>query len=98
MKFLKIENNKGYFIKDKNQPDKWFEIDQIEKTELMTLLDYAIEEDFEMDEFKEADIQHKAHQIIYKHLHEKFSLFLKNKSRFKDETERIYKDAIEKYK
>lgn len=98
MKFLRIDNNKGYFIKDKAQPENLTEIDQIEKNELLQLLDYAVNEDFEMDPFEEANIQHKAHQIIYKHLYEKFTLFLQNKSRFKDETDNLYKEAIEKYK
>jgi len=98
MIFLKIENNKGYFISDKSQPDNWTEIDLIEKKDLMQLLDYAVEEEFEMNEYVEDSIQHKAHQIIYKHLYEKFDSFLKNKSRFKDETDLIFKDAIEKYK
>lgn len=98
MKFLKIENNKGYFINDPKQPDNWFELDKIEKNDLLLLLDYAINEDFEMDEYIESNIQHKAHQIIYKHLFEKFDSFVKNKSRFRDETDLIFKEAIEKYK
>lgn len=97
MKFLKIEDSKGYFIKDKANPADWVEIDKIEKDDLMKLLDYAVEEDFEMDQYLEENIQHKAHQIIYKHLFEKFELFLQNKDRFKDESELIYKEALEKY-
>jgi hypothetical protein len=97
MKFLKIENNKVFFIKDKSQPDNWAEIDQMEKNDLMKLLDFATEEDFEMDDFDENLIQHKAHQIIYKNLFEKFSTFLLNKNRFKDESEAIFKEALEKY-
>lgn len=97
MKFLKIENNKVFFRKDKSQPDNWAEIDQMEKNDLMKLLDFATEEDFEMDDFDENLIQHKAHQIIYKNLFEKFSTFLFNKNRFKDESEAIFKEALEKY-
>lgn len=97
MKYLKIENNKGLFIKDKLQPDNWIEIDQIEKNHLMYLLDRAIDDDFEMEDFNELILANKAHQIIYKHLYEKLSTFLSHKDRFKDETEAVYKDAIEKY-
>ena len=97
MKYLKIEENKGYFIKDKGQPDQWTEIDKIEKDDLLKLLDYATTEDFEFDQYNEAILGNKAHQIIYKHLAEKFTIFLSNKDRFKDEAENIYKDAIEKY-
>ena len=46
MKYLKIENNKGYFIKDKNTPENWTEIDLIEKDDLLSLLDYAMEKYF----------------------------------------------------
>lgn len=97
MKYLKIEDNKALFIKDKNQPDSWTEIDQIGKEDLMKLLDYATTEDFEFDPYDENLLGNKAHQIIYKHLSEKFTGFLTNKDRFKDEANNLYKDAIEKY-
>ena len=97
MKYLKIEDNKAFFIKDKAQPEDWTEIDKIEKEDLLKLLDYATEEDFEMDNYDEAILGHKAHQIIYKSLHEKLNNFLGNKERFKDQTESIYKEELEKY-
>lgn len=97
MKYLKIDENKGYFLKDKQQPTVWTEIDQIEKNDLLNLLHYAANEEFEIDEYVEANILNKAHQIIYKHLSEKITNFLDNKSRFTDDAENIYKDAFEKY-
>lgn len=97
MKYLKIYDNKGHFIKDKKQPETWTEIDQIEKDDLLRLLDYVINEDFEIDFYDESKLGNKAHQIIYKHLSEKFISFISNKDRFKDEADNIYKDAIEKY-
>lgn len=97
MKYLKIENNKGYFLRDKNKPTDWIEIDQIEKNDLLNLLDCAENDDFEMGVFSEDSIQHKAHQIIYKQLFEKFESFVANKKRFKDESEQVYKEALEKY-
>ena len=96
MKYLKIEKNKGYFIKDKNTPN-WTEIDLIEKDDLLSLLDYAMEEDFEYDKYDNELLQNKAHNIIYKHIVEKFESFLQNKNGFKDEVDNLYKDAIEKY-
>lgn len=98
MKYLKIKDNKGFYLKDKANPEEWTEIDQIDKNDLMKLLDYASETDFEMDTYDVSLIQHKAHQIIYKNLSEKFDTFLANKNRFKDESESIYKTALEKYK
>ena len=97
MKYLKIEDNKGYFIKDKTQLAVWTEIDQIEKDDLLKLLDNATNDDFELDLYDENLLGNKAHQIIYKHLSEKFTMFLTNKDRFKDEADSVYKDAIEKY-
>lgn len=97
MKYLKIKDNKGYFLKDKTTPDVWTEIDLIDKNDLMKLLESASEPDFEMDTYDESLIQHKAHQIVYKNLTEKFNTFLSSKSRFIDESESIYKTALEKY-
>lgn len=97
MKFLKINDNRAFFLKDKAEPENWTEIDKIEKEDLMKLLDFAIQEDFGMDVYDENILAHKAHQIIYKSIYEKLNTFLNNKDRFKDETEAIYKEALEKY-
>ena len=97
MKFLKINDNKAFFLKDKAEPENWTEIDKIEKEDLMKLLDFAIQEDFEMDVYDENILANKAHQIIYKSIYEKLNTFLNNKDRFKGETEAIYKEALEKY-
>ena len=94
MKYLKIENNKGYYCLEK---DSWQEIDKIDKESLMMLLDYAIKPDFEMDKYDQDKVANKAHQIIYRNLFEKFSELLENTKRFKDESEQLYKSAIEKY-
>lgn len=97
MKYLKIYENKGYFLKDKEQPTIWTEIDQIEKNDILNLLNHAVDGEFEIEEYVEANIANKAHQIIYKHLTEKIINFLDNKDKFKDEAEGTYKDAFEKY-
>lgn len=94
MKYLKIEDNKGFF--SINGQD-WQTIDAINKKDLLTLLDLALTNLFEMDEFDKDKIGNQAHQIIYKNIFEKFSELVKNKNRFKDESERLYKDAIIKY-
>ena len=97
MKYLKIDNNQAFFIKDKAKPEEWTEIDKIEKEDLMKLLDFAADDDFEMDDYDEAILANKAHQIIYKNINEKLNVFLTNKDRFKDQTEDIYKETLEKY-
>ncbi len=50
-----------------------------------------------MDEYLEDNIGHKAHQIVYKSIHEKFSELVENKNVFKDECDSLFKAAIEKY-
>jgi hypothetical protein len=94
MRYLKIENSKGFYCL---KEDIWQEIDKIGKDDLMSLLDKAIETDFEMDEYKPENITNKAHQIIYKNLYLKLSELLENKCRFKDESEQLFKKAFEKY-
>lgn len=99
MKYLKIEDNKGFFLKENEQGvQEWTLIDLITKDDLFVLLNKSISEDFEMDVFNEDILSNKAHQIIYKSLYEKFADLLLNKTRFKDESESLYKQALEKYK
>ena len=77
MKYLKIENNKGFYcVKE----DDWIEIDKINKEDLMALIDKAIETEFEMDEFNQENIANKAHQIIYKNLYDKFQQMINESS------------------
>lgn len=98
MKYLKIEENKGFFLKEEAAGPVWIELDQIGKDDLLSLLNKAIVDEFEMDLYNEELLANKAHQIIYKNFHEKFTDLLANKSRFKDESENLYKAALEKYK
>lgn len=98
MKYLKIKDNKGYFLKqEKEQPDQWIEIDKISKEDLMNLLESAMSTDFEIDEFIEENIGHKAHQIVYKSIFEKFTDLINNKKSFIDECDLQFRSAIEKY-
>jgi len=95
MKYLMIEENKVLFTV--NNTD-WFPIDEITKDHLLSLLDLAINNDFEMDAFDSSKIANQAHQIIYKNIYDKFIELTRNKTRFSDESEALYKEAIEKYK
>ena len=97
MKYLKIDNNKAFYLKASEQETAWVEIDIINKDDLLTLLNSAISNDFEMDTYSEEILANKAHQIIYKNIFEKFTILLTMKDKFKDESESLYKDAIEKY-
>ena len=97
MKYLKIDNNKGYYNID-TAVENWTEIDQINKDHLLTLLKIASVENFEMDEYEDALLQNPAHNIIYKNIHGKFKAFSSNKTRFQDSVDAMYKQAIDKYK
>lgn len=94
MKYLKIDNGKAYY---RVVEENWFELDQIGKDELLILLDKSITDEFEMDEFDITKLTNTAHQIIYRHLYQKFGELKENKNRFKDESEQLYKLALEKY-
>lgn len=96
MKILKIEDNKGYFYLSSD--NDWKPIDQIDKDGLMELLNNYLASDVEMDAYDESLIQNQAHQIIYKSIFDKFSALNDNKTKFKDESERLYLDEIQKYK
>ena len=97
MIYLKIENGKGYFL---NEKENLQEIHEICKEDLLRLLDSATDSDtdFEMDEMKDGNIQNEAHRIIYDSLYRKFKALLENKNQFIDESERLYKEALQKYK
>ena len=97
MKYLTIENNKGFYRIDSTK-EEWTELDQINKDQLLNLLKFASSEEFDMDEYKDELLQNPAHNIIYKNIYEKFKDFLSNKTRFQDSVEAMYKTAIEKYK
>lgn len=97
MKYLKIDNNKGYYRLN-TTADNWIDIEQINKEHLLILLKFASAEDFEMDEYIDELLQNPAHNIIYKNIYGKFNEFLGNQTRFQDSVEALYKQAIEKYK
>lgn len=97
MKYLKIEDNKAFYLKVIEEKLNWIEIDQINKDDLLLLLNKAIDDNFELDDYKEELLANKAHQIIYKSLAEKFTILISNKTRFVDESALLYKEALDKY-
>ena len=94
MKHLKIEHTTAQYSLDGVD---WHAIDKIDKTDLLTLLELAISDHFAMDDYVEGSIKNPAHNIIYSNLSSKFKELLKQKSRFKDESESLYKEALLKY-
>jgi hypothetical protein len=95
MKILEIRDNKGFFRTSAKA--KWKEIDAIDKGGLMALLETFLTADVEMDPPDENVLQNQAQLIIYKSIFDKFSSLQENKSKFKDESDRKYLRAIQKY-
>ncbi len=63
----------------------------------MQLVNLVLDSDVEMDEFSETSVSNQAHQVIYRSIHEKLVVLQENKDRFRDESDRMYQEAIEKY-
>lgn len=97
MIYLWIDNGKAFF---RNKQGQTLSIDQIDKDDLLFLLEMATREDeqFEMGEPEEGSIQNAAHKIIYDSLHTKFCELLKDRDRFLDESNHLYEEAFQKYK
>ena len=95
MKLLKIENNLGHYRGDQ---DDFAPIDKITKEDLLRLVDLALSEEVEFDEYDAEAIKNQAHQILYKSIFEKIANLKKRKQEFTDESERLYLEDYEKYR
>jgi hypothetical protein len=95
MKVLKIENHQGHFL---TEEDNYETVDKIDKTILLRLVNLALEDDFEIDEFDEGELRHQAHQIIYKSISEKLNDLHQKRKQFRDESDHLYLDEYDKYK
>lgn len=95
MKCLQIESGKGYFSVDGNE---WILLDQITKEDILKIITSGLQHGFELDSPIDKEVKNKAHEIIYKNLQAKFTELNEQKSRFKDESENLFKEALVKYK
>lgn len=95
MKILKIERGSGYFWASKSM--EWRKIDEIDKNELLTILDLFLDDDVEMDIPDENNLHNEVHKIIYSHIFQKLNSLTERKSSFRDDSERLYFDEINKY-
>lgn len=95
MKALKIEDHQGYFLSEEGEYET---IDKVDKGALLTLVNMALEDDFQFDEYDEEILKNQAHQIIYKSITEKLVDLHERRNQFRDESDRLYLDAYEKYK
>lgn len=95
MKALKIEDHQGYFLTDNGEYQL---VDKIDKSVLLNLVNSALEDDFEIDEYDEEVLKNQAHQVIYKSISSKLIDLHQNRKVFRDESECLYQDEYEKYK
>lgn len=95
MKILKIEDNKGFF--NTSEKEDWKPIDEIDKDGLMQLLNLYLKEEVQMDSLEEILLSNQAQKIIYRSIFDKLDSLKDNKSKFRDESDRTYLSAIEKY-
>lgn len=95
MKALKIENHQGHFLTEEGHYET---IDKLDKVILLRLVNLALEDDFEIDQYDEVELRNQAHQIIYKSISGKLNDLHQKRNQFHDESERLYLDEYEKYK
>jgi hypothetical protein len=94
MKLLKIENNQGFFYVNDNG---YLPMDKLTKDALLKLVDITLESEIEIDEYDEKNIQHQAHQVIYKSVSNKLLDLNSRKQEFTDQSERLFLAEYEKY-
>ena len=95
MKILKIEKSQGYYLDSEGSYET---IDKIDKSVLLSLVNLALSDDFEIDEYNEENLKNQAHQIIYKSISSKLIDLHQRRNQFRDESERLYLEEYEKYK
>jgi hypothetical protein len=94
MKILKIDDGKGYFLKE----NSFCEIDQITKDDILHYVDLIIGgEELEYDEYDENKLHNEAHKIIYGNLLDKIIDLKNHKDQLTDSIDQMYKTEIEKY-
>lgn len=95
MKILEIREHKGFF--KLSESSEWQAIDTIDKDALLALLDLFLENDVSMDAPDDENLGNQAHSIIYRNVYAKLVALLDEKSRFTDESQRLYLDEITRY-
>jgi len=96
MKLLKIENNQGFFLDDK---DSYSPVNKLTKEQLLWLVKQTLSEsnEIEFDEYNEDTLRNKAHQIVYKSVYRKLTALREGRKEFIDTSERLYLAEREKY-
>jgi len=103
MKILKINNdgktNRAYFVNPQKSTGLPFEqdIDKLTKEDVFDIVDYMIDNEVEMDEYKEGLLPNPAQDTIYKSLYNNLKGVLDSKASIIAEVDAKFKEAEEKY-
>ena len=95
MKVLKIEDYKGFCLTDEST---YLPLDKLDKTILLNLVNLALTEHFEIDEYDESLLKNEAHRIIYKSVSQKLNDLHQKREKFNDESDNVFIEEYEKYK
>ena len=94
MKYLRVDNRKGQFLKD----DNWVDITSLGKDDLLRMVRAALEDDqFEIDEYDEDALPNPAHKIIYKHVCQQLTDIHARRNEYQEARRNLFKDAYEQY-
>lgn len=95
MEYLKINNNKGLFLRE---GQGFIEVNEMTKEDLHNLVHAALtKDDFEMSPYDETMLHNPAHKTIYDHVYRQLNDIHQRKEEFTDEIQSLYKDAYDKY-
>ncbi|MDO8064945.1 hypothetical protein [Janthinobacterium sp. SUN206] len=94
MKLLKIENGQGHYY---TSATVYHAVDKISKDDLLQLVNWALENEVEFDDYNEELLKNQAHQIVYKSLLEKLRDLTNRRREFHDEAEQLFSKEYDKY-
>ncbi len=96
MDYTKIDNHMVYFRLNENE--KWNEITNINKEDILKLVELLLEEDdFKIAEFNEELIKNEAHKIIYDNIYNKLNQLISQKETILGNSKQMYSKIIQKY-
>lgn len=95
MKLLKIEENQGHFL---NADETYSPIDQINKEDLLRMVNSILADEGEIEEYDEQKLKHQAHQVVYKSIYRNLQSLKDRKQEFTDQSERLYLPEYERYR
>ena len=103
MKILKIDEKKGLFInpcvlgESGGINEKYKDIKTITKEDILSIIDFTIENDIEMDEYDESLLLNPADRVIYENLYNHLLQLKDSRDDLIKQIDDKFKEAEEKY-